>query len=171
MLGFSMFAERMGFVSTQVTTQNVVSVMGQRWLWQVAGLHWVFLQLYVWPLCGVYAIFSEQDGIFKTWAKMLVYAKKDLYGCEGNWGHAFLQMFVVQQTSPALSRFIPTERELVWVFLSLLENAGSIATECSESVQVSGAGLRAVFQLTGNVGGVNHLWLLLEFSQLPDQRG
>lgn len=79
MLGFSTTAERMGFVSRQVVTQNIVSVTGARWLWQVAGLHWVFVQQYVWPLCGVYAIFSEQDGIFKTSAKMPVYAKRPIW--------------------------------------------------------------------------------------------
>jgi len=36
------------------------------------------------PLCGVCAIFSEQDDIFKISAKVSIYAEKQLYELEGN---------------------------------------------------------------------------------------
>ena len=45
-----------------------------------------------------------------------------------SWSHALPQPFAVL-TSPAPSRFVLTEKELVWVFLLLLENADSMPTE------------------------------------------
>lgn len=85
------------------------------------------------PLCRVCAFFSEQDDIFKSSAKISVYAKKQLYELEGNGVE-------LGPCSPAAIRGAnkhlrhqadssPLKRSWFGFFLSLLENADSIPTK------------------------------------------